>query len=151
MTYPYPPQQRAPKKKSHLWPILVGVAVVLIVGCGIIAYAISKAGMDVAQKTANNAASAGDQNAGGAPEEKPPGTIGGGRLEVGTDIQPGTYKATVPKDSVGCYWARLKNLEGGGDSILANNIHQPGDKVTVTILAGDKGFESQGCGDWTKS
>lgn len=64
---------------------------------------------------------------------------------VGTDITPGTYRNT---GQTGCYWARLSNFSGGLYSIIANdNV----DTATiVTIRSSDKGFESNGCGTWTK-
>lgn len=61
---------------------------------------------------------------------------------VGTDIKPGTYRAT---GHGGCYWARLSNLSGSG--IIANGL---GANQIVTISASDKAFETQDCGDWTR-
>lgn len=64
---------------------------------------------------------------------------------VGTDIAPGTYKNTGEQ---GCYYARLHGFSGSlGDIIANDNV----DAATiVTISASDKGFESNGCGTWTK-
>lgn len=75
------------------------------------------------------------------------GTIDGdGTYEVGADIKPGKYKTS---GGDGCYWARLRNLEGDLDSIIANNI---GDgPQTVTIRKSDKGFETNRCGTWKKA
>jgi hypothetical protein len=61
---------------------------------------------------------------------------------VGTDIKPGTYRAT---GHGGCYWARLSNLSGSG--IIANGL---GANQIVTISSSDKAFETQDCGDWTR-
>jgi len=66
---------------------------------------------------------------------------------VGTDITPGTYKASA-SDST-CYWSRLKDFEGSLDDIIANGL--PGGSAVVTIEAGDKGFSTQGCGTWKKT
>jgi hypothetical protein len=74
-----------------------------------------------------------------------------GRYQVGVDIAAGTYKTTVPASSRNCYWARYKDLSGDFDAIIANGNSAPGSKVTVTIRASDKGFESNGCGTWTRS
>lgn len=50
-----------------------------------------------------------------------PKTIPAGMYLVGKDIQPGTYKGTTGTDSSdSCYWARLKDVSGGFDSIIAN-------------------------------
>lgn len=79
----------------------------------------------------------------------PPGpatSFADGTLVVGTDIQPGTYKAPNPNGS--CYFARLKGTSGGFDDIITNG--NPSGPVTVTIKATDKAFESSRCGGWTK-
>lgn len=72
-------------------------------------------------------------------------TFGDGMYIVGTDITPGTYKNTGVQ---GCYYARLRGFGNTTDDIIANNNV---DAVTiVTIAASDKGFQSNGCGTWTK-
>lgn len=44
-----------------------------------------------------------------------------GTYLVGRDIQPGTYKGKGGTDILtACYWARLKNLTGGLDAVIAN-------------------------------
>ncbi|MFI6681852.1 hypothetical protein [Kribbella sp. NPDC050470] len=68
-----------------------------------------------------------------------------GTYEVGVDIKPGKYKS-AGGDS--CYWARLKNLDGDLDAIIANNISDG--PQTVVIKKTDKGFETNRCGTWTK-
>ncbi|HEX6686080.1 MAG TPA: hypothetical protein VF062_25115 [Candidatus Limnocylindrales bacterium] len=78
----------------------------------------------------------------------PAATMGGGTWIVSEDIKPGSYRTTVPSDSTGCYWARLSDLSGGLNSILANDNIEPGDRVTVTVGSGDKGFTSNRCGTW---
>ena len=69
---------------------------------------------------------------------------GDGTYRVGTQIQPGLYKATGGSF---CYWERLSGFSGSLDDINANDI------VTgityVQILPGDVGFKSRGCGAWT--
>lgn len=69
-----------------------------------------------------------------------------GTLEVGPDVKPGTYKTTVPADSIGCYWARLRNTSGEMAGIIANGVAQPGSRVTITIKATDAAVELRGCG-----
>lgn len=64
---------------------------------------------------------------------------------VGTDIEPGTYRNSGGSS---CYFARPSGFGGTIDEILANNnVTAP---TIVTIAASDKGFESRGCGTWTK-
>lgn len=68
-----------------------------------------------------------------------------GTYEVGVDVQPGKYKTS---GSGTCYWARLNSLDGDFDAIITN--HLGGGRQTVTIKKSDKGFETNGCGDWEK-
>lgn len=68
-----------------------------------------------------------------------------GTFVVGMDIQPGTYRTS---GGDGCYWARLSDLSGSTDSIVAND--NVSGQTTVTIAATDKGFESDRCDTWTK-
>lgn len=73
--------------------------------------------------------------------------FGDGTFQVGKDIQAGTYRTRV--GSSGCYYARLKGFGGSVDDIIANdNTDAP---AVVTISSSDKGFQSQGCGTWTKN
>jgi hypothetical protein len=65
---------------------------------------------------------------------------------VGEDIESGTYRAKNPSSS--CYYARLSGLSGSLNEILAND--NTGDPAVVTILEGDKAFQSRGCGTWTQ-
>jgi hypothetical protein len=73
---------------------------------------------------------------------------GDGMYQVGTDIQPGTYKSTGNAEGA-CYWERSKDALHGLDSITGN------DNVTgtalVTVKSSDAYFKSQGCGDWRKT
>jgi hypothetical protein len=73
-------------------------------------------------------------------------SFGPGTYIVKTDIDPGTYSAP---GGGACYWARLSGFGGTTNDILANDI--PSGRVVVTIAASDKGFESRGCGTFTKS
>jgi hypothetical protein len=51
-----------------------------------------------------------------------PQTIKPGMYLVGRDILPGTYKGQAGTDiSSSCYWARLSNVTGEIDSIIAND------------------------------
>jgi uncharacterized protein YlxW (UPF0749 family) len=69
---------------------------------------------------------------------------GEGTFVVGSDISPGTYRASAQS---GCYWARLSSLNTS-DIIDNNNSDGP---VAVQILASDKAFQAQGCSDFTKA
>jgi hypothetical protein len=50
---------------------------------------------------------------------------------------------------VSCYWARLKGFGGTVEDIISNDNLCDGYGV-VTIASADKGFESDGCGGWSK-
>jgi hypothetical protein len=81
-----------------------------------------------------------------APKPKA-GFPGDGVFIVGEDIQPGRYRTTAA-NSGNCYWARLADLDGDLDSIVANaNTSGP---TVVNIAKSDVAFESSGCNDWTK-
>lgn len=56
------------------------------------------------------------------PSDTPnPNLIRPGTHIVGTDIQPGIYRGEAGTGLAGlCYWARLKNLSGALDAVLAN-------------------------------
>ena len=80
------------------------------------------------------------------PQEPSFASFGDGTYQVGTDVQPGTYRTR--KGSPFCYWERLRNFSGGMNGILANGgTGAPG---IITIEPTDAGFHSEGCGTWTK-
>lgn len=79
-------------------------------------------------------------------------SFGDGIWQVGTlpsQIKPGTYKATVPDDSWGCYWERAKGTSGEFQDIIANGLGERGAPVIVTIVSSDKAFRSEDCGTWS--
>jgi hypothetical protein len=74
-------------------------------------------------------------------------SFGEGTWLVNVDIAPGTYRTQVDGDGIwdSCYWARLSDLSGELDAILANeNVSGQG---LVTIEPTDVAFET-GC-TWT--
>ncbi len=76
-------------------------------------------------------------------------TITPGIWRVGTQITPGTYRASVRS---GCYWERLRNFQGVLASIISNDFVASGGTRYVTIRPGDVGFQSDGdCGTWTRT
>lgn len=79
-----------------------------------------------------------------------PQTIQAGTYIVGKDIQPGTYKGQAGNDiSASCYWARLANVAGGFDSIIANDnaVGQFYVQVTGSDFALSTACELQRVGD----
>jgi hypothetical protein len=76
----------------------------------------------------------------------PKAAISDGTWVVGSDIKAGLYKTAGDGE---CYWARLKDLTGGLDSIRANgNIDGP---TTIQVLRSDKALELNGGCDWRKA
>jgi hypothetical protein len=72
-------------------------------------------------------------------------SFGAGAYIVGTDIEPGTYRNSGGRN---CYWERLRGFNGGMNAIIANGGSN--NPSIVTIAPTDAGFQSQGCGTWTK-
>lgn len=70
-----------------------------------------------------------------------------GTYLVGTQLAAGEYQATAPSD--GCYWATLSSFTGDLSAIIANDFVGAG-PVIVDVPAGAVGFESSGCGVWTR-
>src|SRR5690606_40905713 len=68
---------------------------------------------------------------------------GPGTYVVGAEIKPGYYKTKGPDEDGICYWARLKDLSGGLNSIINNGIAEG--PTTIQILRTDKAFETRGC------
>jgi hypothetical protein len=64
---------------------------------------------------------------------------------IGVDIGQGTWRN---EGSSGCYWARLSGFSHEVDDITANQYADT--QQIVTISPGDAGFESSGCGTWSK-
>src|SRR5215217_4892832 len=72
-------------------------------------------------------------------------SFGAGAYIVGTDIEPGTFRNSGGRN---CYWERLRGFDGGMNAIIANGGSN--NPSIVTIAPTDAGFQSQGCGTWTK-
>jgi len=75
------------------------------------------------------------------PPDEFPQSIMPGTYLVGIDIQPGTYKGQAGTEITdSCYWARLRDVSGGMNSIIANDNAtgqyyvqvQPGDYALST-------------------
>ncbi|MGH3985917.1 MAG: hypothetical protein ACRDTZ_01185 [Pseudonocardiaceae bacterium] len=85
-----------------------------------------------------------------APPKRPVTRFGDGKYEVIVDIPPGRYKTPGPETSAEkCYWARLKDFTGSVRSAHSMGYGNQGPDVVV-IEPGDKGFETRGCGTWTR-
>ncbi|MCZ2402038.1 hypothetical protein IV498_02275 [Paenarthrobacter sp. Z7-10] len=82
----------------------------------------------------------------GAEQKKAANTISDGTWTVGTDLTPGTYRATAPVGSR-CYWAIYKSGTNGSD-IVENDL--PGGGRPAVTLAPGQDFNTARCGSWEK-
>jgi hypothetical protein len=76
----------------------------------------------------------------------PTANFGDGVWIVGTDVAAGTWRAS---GGTGCYWERKNDFTGSLSAIIANNFTNI--RQLVTVGAGDVGFETDGCGSWTRN
>lgn len=78
----------------------------------------------------------------------PLASFGDGVFIVGTDadMAAGTWRSSDFSGS--CYWERKNGFGGTLDEIEANSFSSI--RQIVTINSGDLGFESDGCGIWTR-
>ena len=73
--------------------------------------------------------------------------LGPGTYLVGSEIQPGRYKAEVAPGSFGCSWSRLSDTDGELSSIIAISLIVEG-QTYATIKGSDFAFETSGCTDF---
>lgn len=76
----------------------------------------------------------------------PRSSFGDGVHRVGVDIRSGTYRGNTQGDT--CYWARLAALDGEASSVIASDVAEG--TVTLAVAPTDAGFETTGCGLWTR-
>ncbi|WP_018773320.1 hypothetical protein [Arthrobacter sp. 131MFCol6.1] len=101
---------------------------------------------DAAVKTAEAAVKAREDAVTGAEKTKAANTIGDGTWTVGTDIEPGTYRAAADVGS-SCYWG-IYATGSNGSNIIDNDL-PGGGRPSVAISAGQD-FKSSRCGKWEK-
>ncbi len=101
---------------------------------------------DAAVKTAEAAVKAREEAVTGAEKAKAANTVSDGTWTVGSDIEPGTYKAVAAVGST-CYWGIYRSGSNGGD-IIENDI--PGGGRPVVTLSPGQDFNSTRCGKWEK-
>jgi hypothetical protein len=77
--------------------------------------------------------------------------IADGTWRIGDEVKVATYTTTIPADSFGCYWARLRGFSGEVDEIIANGTGKAGERLRVRIRPSDKGFETHDCGTWRRA
>jgi hypothetical protein len=101
---------------------------------------------DAAVKTAEAAVKVREDAVTGAEKTKAANTIGDGTWTVGTDIEPGTYRAAADVGS-SCYWG-IYATGSNGSNIIDNDL-PGGGRPSVAISAGQD-FKSSRCGKWEK-
>jgi hypothetical protein len=101
---------------------------------------------DASVKTAEAAVKVREEAVTGAEKTKAANTVGDGTWTVGTDIEPGTYRAAAAVGS-SCYWGIYRSGSNGGD-IIENDI--PGGGRPVINLSAGQDFNSTRCGKWEK-
>lgn len=101
---------------------------------------------DAAVKTAEAAVKAREEAVTGAEKAKAANTVSDGTWTVGSDIEPGTYRAAAAVGST-CYWGIYRSGSNGGD-IIENDI--PGGGRPVVTLSPGQDFNSTRCGKWEK-
>lgn len=95
-----------------------------------------------AAKTKSDAEAAAAEAAAKAAALAAANTFTDGIYLVGEDIKPGTYRGTVTSSMGTGYWARLRDTDGGVNSIIANGL--PGGPFVLTIKPTDKAVELTG-------
>ncbi len=146
------PPPRRPKRPGRVVGIVVGfclVAIALIGGCTALVFdgAIgATTGPDSAPHVVPTPSKPGPAvpsptTKPGAKKVTPAPVPRDGVLFVGKDVKAGTYRATVPADSLACYAARLKDTDGELDSIISNKIYEAGTQAVLTIKATDYAVE----------
>lgn len=82
------------------------------------------------------------------PAVKAAATVGAGVWVVPGEVKPGTY--TTTGEGFNCYWARLKDVDGELDSIIANGNLGDGERGRIKVKASDRGLELNGDCTWTR-
>jgi hypothetical protein len=101
---------------------------------------------DAAVKTAEAAVKKREEAVTGAEKTKAANTVGDGTWTVGTDIAPGTYRATADVGS-SCYWG-IYATGSNGSNIIDNDL--PGGGRPSVALSAGQDFKSSRCGKWEK-
>jgi hypothetical protein len=134
------PQPKGPRR----WPWIVGIIAAFLIGTGIGPAAGGGASTDTTTAAPATPTTTKTQTVKVTPKPKAV-IIEDGTHAVGDEIKPGTYRANGSGSD--CYWARLSSFD---ESDIINN-HVGSAHTFVTIKSSDKAFETNGCGDWTRT
>jgi len=143
------PQESHTIRNAIIILVLIILLIILIRGCTGGGGSTSRGGSTTASETSKQE-EAQKEPASQQKKEKaavdPNPHFDDGTHQVGSDIQPGTYRTR--EGSSGCYYARLAGFSGELDEILAND--NTNDPAIITIAPTDAGFESRKCATWTQ-
>lgn len=164
------PSRAAVGRTTAIWGIVLGVIALII--CSVYAAAFAEAASTSSTSSSGSSYSAPYTRSQPAPSYTPPSyssgssssgsyssstgdsatapapdpnTFSAGTYEVGTEIQPGTYKTA---GSSHCYYERDKNLDDNVDSIIANDMVQG--QGVMKVASSDKYVKFSGTCTWTK-
>ena len=71
---------------------------------------------------------------------------------VPSEVKPGIYRTTGRETSIyGCRWQRLSGFGAEQNNIIVDYNEPRGRPTIVEIASTDKGFKTQGCGQWYAS
>lgn len=101
---------------------------------------------DAAVKSAEAAVKVREEAVTGSEKTKAANTVGDGTWTVGTDIEPGTYRASADVGS-SCYWG-IYATGSNGSNIIDNDL--PGGGRPSVALSAGQDFKSSRCGKWEK-
>lgn len=137
-----------PKKKRSIWPWLLIIGAVMVLGCSILTAFVVTNDSDPQADPAPVAST----TATPAPAKKVAPKVfkpTDGTWAVPGEVKPGTYVAVVPDDLFDfCGW--FVRTGPDPEDVRDFGSGNKGDRMRVTIKATDKEFESKGCGTWTK-
>lgn len=132
-----------PAKRRRVWPWVVGGTVAVFVAIGTMS--------GPSTPTQPTTTSPSPVLPAPATDGLGVGSYGDGMYEVGTEIQPGTYKTDGPTEQFGtkipCYWAKYKNADGGFEALLSNDLVEG--RATLNLKPGGYIEFTGGC-IWTK-
>lgn len=80
---------------------------------------------------------------------KPAASFADGVWTVDLDIEPGTYRTTVPELTVDCTWDAYRHTSQGNRAVRTGRAH-PDQTATITIAPQDFVIVSNHCGNWQR-
>jgi len=152
----WPPVEQPKRRRTWPW-VLIGLVVLLVLGCAGLGAIIAGGGPSNNGIDGEPSGKLSRHVAGSGPVAKPKPkakakakTIGEGLWLVGEDVPAGRYKTSGARDeSIPlCYWHVAK--DDTDNTILVQGLNdKPGEQGRVTLKSGQY-FKTSGCADWVK-